>query len=48
VPGLHHQGADCSTESCLTSHESPGDLNTEGSPAGGKTGADLGGGNIFN
>ncbi|XP_037495218.1 protein PHR1-LIKE 2 isoform X2 [Jatropha curcas] len=33
---LHHQGADCSTESCLTSNESPGGLTFEGSPAGGK------------
>ncbi|KAH8486157.1 hypothetical protein H0E87_027578 [Populus deltoides] len=38
LPGLHHQGADCSTESCLTSNESPGGLNLEGSPAGGKKG----------
>ncbi|KAL5579694.1 hypothetical protein UlMin_012136 [Ulmus minor] len=30
------QRADCSTESCLTSHESPGGLNLEGSPGGGK------------
>ncbi|CAK7323388.1 unnamed protein product [Dovyalis caffra] len=37
-PSLHHQGADCSTESCLTSHESPGGLNLEVSPAGGKKG----------
>ncbi|KAJ8759672.1 hypothetical protein K2173_009760 [Erythroxylum novogranatense] len=35
-PSLHHQGADCSTESCLTSHESPGGLTLEGSPPGGK------------
>ncbi|KAF4368836.1 hypothetical protein CsatB_012502 [Cannabis sativa] len=28
--------ADCSTESCLTSHESPGGLTLEGSPGGGK------------
>ncbi|KAJ6300964.1 hypothetical protein OIU76_021718 [Salix suchowensis] len=38
LPSLHHQGADCSTESCLTSNESPGGLNLEGSPAGGKKG----------
>lgn len=30
------QRADCSTESCLTSHESPGGLTLEGSPGGGK------------
>ncbi|KAJ8769923.1 hypothetical protein K2173_009005 [Erythroxylum novogranatense] len=35
-PSLHHQGADCSTESCLTSQESPGGLTMEGSPSGGK------------
>ncbi|GLT64394.1 hypothetical protein SLA2020_368910 [Shorea laevis] len=35
-PGLHPQRADCSTESCLTSHESPGGLPLEGSPSGGK------------
>uniref|UniRef100_A0A2P2JBL4 HTH myb-type domain-containing protein n=1 Tax=Rhizophora mucronata TaxID=61149 RepID=A0A2P2JBL4_RHIMU len=35
-PGLHHQGADCSTESCLTSHESPVGLPMERSPTGGK------------
>lgn len=34
--GLHPQRADCSTESCLTSHESPGGLTLEGSPGGGK------------
>lgn len=33
---LHPQGADCSTESCLTSHESSGGLPLEGSPVGGK------------
>lgn len=33
----HPQRADCSTESCLTSHESPGGLTQlEGSPGGGK------------
>ncbi|XP_050229691.1 protein PHR1-LIKE 2-like [Mercurialis annua] len=31
---LLQQGADCSTESCLTSNESPGGLTLEGSPAG--------------
>ncbi|XP_059440313.1 protein PHR1-LIKE 3-like isoform X2 [Corylus avellana] len=35
-PGLHPQRADCSTESCLTSHERPGGLPLEGSPSGGK------------
>ncbi|KAI4296098.1 hypothetical protein L6164_036085 [Bauhinia variegata] len=35
-PSLQHQRADCSTESCLTSHESSGGLNLEGSPGGGK------------
>ncbi|XP_065857002.1 protein PHR1-LIKE 2-like isoform X2 [Euphorbia lathyris] len=33
---LHHQGADCSTESCLTSNESPGGVTLEGSTAGSK------------
>lgn len=33
---LHHQGADCSTESCLTSHESPEGLTLDGSSAGGR------------
>ncbi|XP_020417261.1 protein PHR1-LIKE 2 isoform X2 [Prunus persica] len=33
---IHTQRADCSTESCLTSHESPGGLTLEGSPGGGK------------
>ncbi|KAH7546968.1 hypothetical protein FEM48_Zijuj01G0257300 [Ziziphus jujuba var. spinosa] len=33
---LHPQRADCSTESCLTSHESPGGLTLEGSPGAGK------------
>lgn len=33
---LHPQRTDCSTESCLTSHESPAGLPLEGSPAGGK------------
>ncbi|KAK4588744.1 hypothetical protein RGQ29_019664 [Quercus rubra] len=36
APSLHAQRADCSTESCLTSHESPGGLTLEGSPCGGK------------
>uniref|UniRef100_A0A2N9FSG6 HTH myb-type domain-containing protein n=1 Tax=Fagus sylvatica TaxID=28930 RepID=A0A2N9FSG6_FAGSY len=36
APSLHAQRADCSTESCLTSHESPGGLTLEGSPGGGK------------
>lgn len=35
-PGLQPQRADCSTESCLTSHESSGGLALEGSPGGGK------------
>lgn len=35
-PSLHTQRADCSTESCLTSHESPGGLTLEGSPGVGK------------
>ncbi|EOY29058.1 PREDICTED: protein PHR1-LIKE 2 isoform X3 [Theobroma cacao] len=34
--GLHSQRADCSTESCLTSHESPGGLTMEGSAVEGK------------
>ena len=33
---LPPQRADCSTESCLTSHESSGGLTLEGSPGGGK------------
>ncbi|ESW16229.1 hypothetical protein PHAVU_007G139300 [Phaseolus vulgaris] len=33
---LHPQGADCSTESCLTSLESLGGLTLEGSPGGSK------------
>ncbi|XVF26261.1 hypothetical protein REPUB_Repub13aG0283600 [Reevesia pubescens] len=33
---LHSQRGDCSTESCLTSHESPGGLTMEGSPVEGK------------
>ncbi|XP_059596303.1 protein PHR1-LIKE 2 isoform X2 [Vitis vinifera] len=36
LPSLHPQRTDCSTESCLTSHESPAGLPLEGSPAGGK------------
>ncbi|KAH6833574.1 hypothetical protein C2S53_005378 [Perilla frutescens var. hirtella] len=37
APSLHQQQrADCSTESCLTSHESPVGLRPEGSPPGGK------------
>ncbi|KAL9320692.1 hypothetical protein ACSQ67_012531 [Phaseolus vulgaris] len=35
---LPPQRADCSTESCLTSHESSGGLTLEGSPGGGKEG----------
>lgn len=35
-PSLQPQRADCSTESCLTSHESSGGLTLEGSPGGGK------------
>ncbi|KAK4398797.1 protein PHR1-LIKE 2 [Sesamum angolense] len=35
-PNLHQQLADCSTESCLTSHESPVGLPPEGSPSGRK------------
>ncbi|XP_059634600.1 uncharacterized protein LOC132276958 [Cornus florida] len=35
-PRIHPQRADCSTESCLTSHESPAGLPLEGSPPGGK------------
>ncbi|XP_027938010.1 protein PHR1-LIKE 2-like isoform X2 [Vigna unguiculata] len=35
-PILHPQGADCSTESCLTSLESLGGLTLEGSPGGSK------------
>ncbi|XP_054804367.1 protein PHR1-LIKE 3-like isoform X1 [Prosopis cineraria] len=35
LPNLHSQRADCSTESCLTSHESPGGLTLEGSPISG-------------
>lgn len=34
--GLHSQRADGSTESCLTSHGSPGGLTMEGSPIEGK------------
>ncbi|KAK9935811.1 hypothetical protein M0R45_012687 [Rubus argutus] len=33
LTSVHPQRADCSTESCLTSHESPGGLTLEGSPA---------------
>lgn len=36
LTSVHPQRADCSTESCLTSHESPGGLTLEGSPGGGK------------
>jgi len=36
APSLPPQRADCSTESCLTSHESSGGLTLEGSPGGGK------------
>lgn len=38
LPPIHPQshGADCSTESCLTSHESPAGLPLEGSPPRGK------------
>jgi SHAQKYF class myb-like DNA-binding protein len=36
LPSLHPQGADCSTESCLTSHESPGGLPLVGPTVGGK------------
>ncbi|XP_050368300.1 protein PHR1-LIKE 3-like [Argentina anserina] len=36
LTSVHPQRADCSTESCLTSHESPGGLTLEGSPAGGR------------
>ncbi|KAL7244517.1 hypothetical protein ACSBR1_016703 [Camellia fascicularis] len=35
-PGIHPHRADCSTESCLTSHESPAGLPLKGSPPGGK------------
>ncbi|XP_020221205.1 protein PHR1-LIKE 2 isoform X1 [Cajanus cajan] len=35
-PTIPPQRADCSTESCLTSHESSGGLALEGSPGGGK------------
>lgn len=35
-PSLHSQRADCSTESCLTSQESPGGLALEDSPMAGK------------
>lgn len=35
-PGIHRHRADCSTESCLTSHESPAGLPLKGSPPGGK------------
>ncbi|KAI3456621.1 hypothetical protein Pfo_013284 [Paulownia fortunei] len=35
-PNLHQQRADCSTESCLTSHESPVGLPPEGSSPRGK------------
>ncbi|KAF2315475.1 hypothetical protein GH714_039760 [Hevea brasiliensis] len=33
---LHQQGADCSSERCLTSNESPGGFTLEGFPAGSK------------
>ncbi|XP_022642748.1 protein PHR1-LIKE 2 isoform X1 [Vigna radiata var. radiata] len=36
APSLPPQRADCSTESCLTSHESSGGLTLEGSTGGGK------------
>ncbi|KAJ7967885.1 Myb family transcription factor APL [Quillaja saponaria] len=36
-PSLRPLMADCSTESCLTSHETVGGLTLEGSPGGGKT-----------
>ena len=36
LPSLHPQRTDCSTESCLTSHESPAGLPLDGSPPGGK------------
>lgn len=38
IPGIHPQShrADCSTESCLTSHESPAGLPLQGSPPRGK------------
>ena len=36
LPSLPPQRADCSTESCLTSHESSGGLALEGSPGEGK------------
>lgn len=32
---INPQGADCSTESCLTSHDSPAGVPLEGSPPGG-------------
>lgn len=35
-PRFHQQRADCSTESCLTSHESPIGLPVDGSSPGGK------------
>ncbi|XP_047261040.1 protein PHR1-LIKE 3-like [Capsicum annuum] len=35
-PRIHPQRTDCSTESCLTSHESPAGLPLEGSSPGGK------------
>ncbi|CAN4089948.1 unnamed protein product [Withania somnifera] len=35
-PRIHSQLADCSTESCLTSHESPAGLPLEGSSPGGR------------
>lgn len=38
LPNLHLQRTDCSTESCLTSHESSGGLTLEASPVGGKNG----------
>lgn len=36
LPNLHTQRADCSTESCLTSHESSVGLKLKGSPGAGK------------
>ncbi|KAF7820189.1 protein PHR1-LIKE 2-like isoform X1 [Senna tora] len=36
APSFHNQRADCSSESCLTSHESVGGLGVEGSAGGGK------------
>lgn len=35
-PRIHPQRTDCSTESCLTSHESPAGLPLEGSSPGGR------------